>query len=774
MNLSNVDRQFGFVQFKRFRLIALAGYSIYNCHVAPIAMWGDVRMRICSTAPTEANQVLPFSWKVHLMKMCFTSLLFCVVALCATTDARAELKAGAAVIDVTPKQFPVIVNGGFLGRAVSDVKSRLSARAIVVDDGDIRLAIVVVDSCVLPRPFLDEVKQLATQRTKIRPDRMLISATHTHSAPSVMNCFATADPTYIPYLRLKLVEAIQTAEANLEPAQVGWAVTNAEKFTALRRWILRPDRIGNDVFGNPTVRATMHAGANWDNVTGTSGPEDPDLSLMSFQSPSGRPIAVLANFSMHYFSGEEGLSADYFGLFCDGLQLQLGMNQDESHPPFVAVMSHGCSGDIWRRDYALEPDSRYEPTIREYSAEMVNLAIDAYHAIEYLRDADLATAEKRLELQYRVPDRQRLEWARRLVEAMGDREPENSEESYAREQLALHEQQSTEVVIQALRIGDIAIATTPTETYAITGLKLKLQSPLPKTMVLDLANGADGYLPPPEQHHLGGYNTWPMRGAGLEIQAEPKITEAALGLLENVSERRRKRFQQSSGPGAHAVLTLDPSAYWRLDELSGPIAVDSSGMQRIGVYELGVAFFLKGPYSDRFCNANEENRAAHFAGGRLRTRIPGLGDQYSISLWFWNGMPTDAREISGWMFSGAGDQGLDPQGDQLGVGGTNHPGKLVCLCAEDVENGRLIAGRTEIQRWEWNHVVFVRDGDAVQIYLNGQIEIETRSPANLVDRMRQLFFGGRCDNQSNWEGRLDEIAMFNRALSVAEIEKLSE
>ena len=62
----------------------------------------------------------------------------------------------------------------------------------------------------------------------------------------------------------------------------------------------------------------------------------------------------------------------------------------------------------------------------------------------------------------------------------------------------------------------------------------------------------------------------------------------------------------------------------------------------------------------------------------------------------------------------------------------------------------------------------------MRIYLNGQIEIEAKSSANLVDRMRQLFFGGRCDNQSNWEGRLDEIAMFNRALSVAEIEKLSQ
>ena len=705
------------------------------------------------------------------MKMIVATLLCCVSIGCAATDVWAELRVGAAVVDITPEQLPVIVNGGVLGRTVGDVKSRLSARAIVLDDGRIRMAIVVVDSCVMPRPFLDEAKQFAAQRTKIRPDRMLISATHTHSAPSIMNCFATADPTYVPYLRLKLVEAIRSAEANLEPARVGWAVTNAAKFTALRRWILRPDRIANDVFGNPTVRATMHAGSNWDNVTGTSGPEDPDLSLISFQSHSGRPIAVLANFSMHYFSGEQGLSADYFGLFCDGLKSQLEADPGESNPPFVAVMSHGCSGDIWRRDYALKPADRYEPTIEKYSADMVTLALDAYHAIEY-HDADLAMAEQRMELQYRVPDQQRLQWARRIFEAMGDRQPENSQEAYAREQIALHEKQSTEVVVQALRIGDIAIATTPTETYALTGLKLKLQSPLPKTMVLDLANGADGYIPPPEQHHLGGYNTWAMRGAGLEIQAEPKITQVALGLLESVSGRPRKQFRQTSGPAAEAVLAADPAAYLRLDELAGPIALDASRAHRDGFYEPGVVFFLEGPHSSRFCTANEQNRAAHFAGGRLRTRMTDLRDQYSIALWFWNGMPTDAREISGWMFSRGRDHGLHPHGDQLGVGGTNHPGRLVFLGGEGVENDEVVAGRTQIQRWQWNHAFFVRDGDAVRVYLNGQLEIETRAAAIPVAGLHTVFFGGRCDNQSNWEGRLDEIAVFNRALSAAEIEKM--
>ena len=87
-------------------------------------------------------------------------------------------------------------------------------------------------------------------------------------------------------------------------------------------------------------------------------------------------------------------------------------------------------------------------------------------------------------MNYRVPDAQRLQWAQQIVEKLGDREPKSSEEIYAREQVFLDQKKTTEIVLQAIRIGDIAIATTPTETYALTGLKLKLQSPLEKTLVI--------------------------------------------------------------------------------------------------------------------------------------------------------------------------------------------------------------------------------------------------------------------------------------------------
>ena len=711
-----------------------------------------------------------------------TAIVFfsCLLGLGVSADAYGEFRAGAAVIDVTPTDFPVLVNGGMLSRSVDTVNTPLSARAIVLDDGQERLAIVVVDSCMMPRPFLDDAKKLAAQRTSIRPDRMLIAATHTHTAPSCLSCLGTdADPNYVPVLRVKLGDAIAAAEANLEPASVGWAVADAADFTALRRWIRRPDRIADDPFGNPTVRANMHAGANWDDVTGESGPKDPDLPLISFRAKDGRPIAVLANFSMHYF-GDRALSADYFGLFSNGLKARMaqaeGAAANEEAPPFVAMLSHGCSGDIWRRDYTKPADSRKKgPTIASYTEGMLRIASDALEGIEYRDDVDLGMAEARLQLNYRVPDQQRLEWAHRIVDAMGDRPPKNTTEVYAREQIILDERQSTEVVVQALRIGDIAIATTPTETYALTGLKLKLQSPLRRTVVFDLTNGGDGYIPPPEQHSLGGYNTWPARSAGLEVQAEPKITETALQLLEEVTNQPRRGFRQSRGPASEAVLAAKPAAYWRLDEFAGPRAVDSSGRDHDAAYETGVVYFLEGPHADRFCLEEERNRAAHFAGGRLRARIAALGDRYSVSLWFWNGMPVDARPVAGWMFSRGREHRLGPHGDHLGLGGSTHPGKLVFLHGADHDGAPAIAGRTECARWSWNHVALVRDGANVRVHLNGvaRPEIETNAPAAFPVPFDRWFLGGRSDNQSNWEGRLDEIAVFDRALSPEEIERLA-
>ena len=94
---------------------------------------------------------------------------------------RPSLLAGAVIVDVTPRKFPVIVNGSMVSRTVDKVKTPLSARGLAISDGETTVVLVVVDSCMMPRPLLDEVKEKASALTGIPTGRMMISATHPHS-----------------------------------------------------------------------------------------------------------------------------------------------------------------------------------------------------------------------------------------------------------------------------------------------------------------------------------------------------------------------------------------------------------------------------------------------------------------------------------------------------------------------------------------------------------------------------------------------------------------
>ncbi len=371
-----------------------------------------------------------------LTKSCLSLAIIAVLHL----PARAEFKAGAAAVDITPEKLPVLVNGGMLTRSADKIKTRIHARALAFADGREQLVIVVVDSCMMTRELLDEAKALAARRTGIPAHRMLISATHAHSVPASMGCLGTdPDPAYVPFLVGRLVDAIAAAQAALEPARIGFASAEAADFTAVRQWIRRPDRIVEDPFGNLTVRANMHAGRNWDDVTGEAGPEDPELSLISVQARDGRPLAVLGNFSMHYF-GDQAISADYFGLFAEGLKQRLAPEPAAGKPPFVGLLSHGCSGDIYRVDYKVPEKERPKPTIEEYTTGLLDIALAALKRIEHRSDVNIAMEERRLTLNYRVPDKQRVEWAQRIVDAMGERPAKTPTEVYAREQIILHAQ----------------------------------------------------------------------------------------------------------------------------------------------------------------------------------------------------------------------------------------------------------------------------------------------------------------------------------------------
>src|SRR5262245_52563781 len=92
-----------------------------------------------------------------------------------------QFRAGAFAQDITPTKFPISVNGGMTDRQATEAHDRLHARCLVLDDGTTKIAIVICDSCMIPREVTDVAKQLAQKATGISPDRILISATHTHT-----------------------------------------------------------------------------------------------------------------------------------------------------------------------------------------------------------------------------------------------------------------------------------------------------------------------------------------------------------------------------------------------------------------------------------------------------------------------------------------------------------------------------------------------------------------------------------------------------------------
>lgn len=452
-----------------------------------------------------------------------------------------EFKAGCYAVDISPHVLPAIQNGGFLEKTSDRVDDPLHARCLVLSNGDTTVALAIVDSCMLPRDVCDAIKQLAVQATGIPASCILIAATHTHSAPSVMDyCLGSRrDNTYTAFVIPRIAAAIARAHGLAVPAKAGWAVVDAPRHTACRRWIHRPGVTSNDPFGEPTVRAMMHPGYRNPEYLAPAGPIDTALTLLSIQTVDGRPLTVLANYSMHYFGGTSGFSADYFGDFARYLEERLSGGDNGSGPQFMAAMSQGTSGDLHWMNY-LEPPRRDYPR-SQYAQEMGEMAIKAIDGIEYRSDVDLAMAETRLPLSRRQPSPARIAWAQAIDTNRGERRPKDQPEVYAEQALWLRDNPTTELVLQAVRIGDLGMTAIPNEVFGITGLKLKAQSPLQPLMNVELANGAEGYIPPPEQHYLGGYTTWPARTAGLETEAEPQIVDALLGLLEQVAGGAQRR-----------------------------------------------------------------------------------------------------------------------------------------------------------------------------------------------------------------------------------------
>jgi neutral ceramidase len=258
---------------------------------------------------------------------------------------------------------------------------------------------------------------------------------------------------------------------------------------------------------------------------------------LAVQTNDGKPLALWANYSLHYVGGNPQLSADYFAAFADRIAQLLG--QDNGSGAFVAAMSNGTSGDVNNVDVRGPAPAKSLPDerIRVVADSVAQTAFAAYKKIEFHDRVALSAAAKDIELGVRKPTPEDLTYARaRLDEEKDPKALKGRPAIYARESMLLAKYpDKVPVKLQALRIGDLGIAAIPCEVFTDIGLEIKKRSPFKKTFTIELANGYNGYLPTTEHHRLGGYETWRARSSYLEVDAAPKIIATTLALMKAVA-----------------------------------------------------------------------------------------------------------------------------------------------------------------------------------------------------------------------------------------------
>lgn len=471
---------------------------------------------------------------MHPLRLPATLLAALTFALPAS--AQNLFRAGAYAQDITPTKFPISVNGGMSDRQATEAHDRLHARCLVLDDGRTRIAFAVCDSCMIPRAITDRAKKLAQAETGIPPERILISATHTHTAPTVGGVFQSdPDPDYQKYLGEKIAAGIVAANKRLVRAKIGWAVGKDETQVFNRRWkMLEGFDLTNPFGGTDKVR--MNPPRVHKDLLAPAGPTDPDISMVSVITGDGKPLALLANYALHYVGGYPALSADYFAVFAERMKALLGGDDD-----FVGIMANGTSGDINNVNFRIPGPGKQQAgeQIRIVVESVAQAAFKAARTIEHKDWVSLAMTQKEIELGVRLPNEADIDRAKSILAKAAELKKKSLQtlpEVYARETVLMAKYPThVPVILQAIRIGDLGIVADPCETFVEIGLEIKRESPLKPTFTIELANGYNGYLPTPSHHELGGYETWRARSSYLEVDASMKIVATWKELLRTVA-----------------------------------------------------------------------------------------------------------------------------------------------------------------------------------------------------------------------------------------------
>ena len=262
-------------------------------------------------------------------------------------------RAGAASIEITPPLGELVV-GGFVPFPADRIHDPLYAKAIALDDGDNRIAIVVCDNLGIRREEFDAARKIIAATNEIPVTNILMAATHTHSATRGQT------DKYRSILINGIADAVHQAISNLEPAKIGWGSVNEPSEVFNRRWFVEDSTLLHNPFGG-VDQVRMNPPRGHAALQKPAGPIDPEISILSIKARDDTQLAILANYSLHYVGGvpRGEISADYFGLFSEAITNEL--SGTSAHPAMVSILSNGTSGDINNINFRQRSSRRWAP-----------------------------------------------------------------------------------------------------------------------------------------------------------------------------------------------------------------------------------------------------------------------------------------------------------------------------------------------------------------------------------------------------------------------------
>jgi neutral ceramidase len=449
------------------------------------------------------------------------------------------LKAGAAQVDITPP-LGTFINGDFISHYATRIHDPLYSKALVMQDSKMTIALVVVDICIMPKDFIDEVKQDVFNEAGIEPKNVMISSTHTHAGGSIEGILLGA--TDLPYrkkLSKMIRDSVGAALKNIKPAEIGFGSVNAPEHVVCRRYFMKEGYTAkNPVTGGIDKVKTNPIGVEAE-IVGRVSQMDTDLNYIALRGTDGKWISVLANYSMHYVGDWPNgtICADYFGSFARHLSAKMIAADD-----FVVMLSNGTSGDanIWDflqpHRYPKEDFKKNDYIAKDLAAKVVaNL-----QEVQWESTPCIEVQYDEIYVPVRKPTSVELEDAKKIIQETNYEQIVADEDGlkrlYAREQVLLNEYPNSVVFpIQVIKIGSGAIGALAGEFFAETGIWLKQRMPAKKYFTVTLANGYYGYVPPKHEIEQGGYETWRCRTSFLYSEKEIREKLAELYSIEKLS-----------------------------------------------------------------------------------------------------------------------------------------------------------------------------------------------------------------------------------------------